>query len=53
MTARVESMENNASTAANADTTATPATMRPARAFFRPPLPNRRLPLAKAYSESC
>jgi len=45
MTARVESMENRARTAAIADTTTTPVTMRPARAFFR-------LPLAKVYSES-
>ena len=53
MTARVESMENSARTAAIADTTTTPVTMRPARAFFSPPLPNRRLPPAKVYSESC
>ena len=53
MTARVESMENSARTAAIADTTTTPVTMRPARAFFSPPLPNLRSPLAKAYSESC
>ena len=35
------------------DTTTTPVTMRPARAFFSPPLPNRRSPPAKVYSESC
>ena len=53
MTLRVESIKNSARTAAIADTIATPATTRPAPAFFRPPLPNRRLPSAKPYSESC